>query len=126
MDQTNPAVSKQLAMPPALLEEFASNPKAFKDYNLKLLAVHVDVMHMRMRDPTVPMSVRLQFMELLAKLGDAIPKQANVSANAGVPTFSVNINMTQRKADQNVIEGAVTEVRTDATATTSAPAEQPT
>lgn len=110
MDQTNPAVSKQLAMPPALLEEFASNPKAFKDYNLKLLAVHVDVMHMRMRDPAVPMSVRLQFMELLAKLGDAIPKQTNVSANAGGPSFSVNINMTQRKAEQTVIEGAVTEV----------------
>lgn len=120
MDQTNPAVSKQIAMPPALLEEFASNPKAFKDYNLKLLAVHVDVMHMRMRDPTVPMSVRLQFMELLAKLGDAIPKQANVSANAGGPTFSVNINMTQRKAEQTVIEGAVTEVTT--TASLDAPA----
>jgi len=110
MDQTNPAVSKQLAMPPALLEEFVANPKAFKDYNLKLLAVHIDLMHMRMRDPAVSMATRVQFMEFLAKVADAIPKQTNVSAGAGGPTFSVNINMTQRKADQNVIEGAVTEV----------------
>ena len=55
-------------------------------------------------------------MEFLAKVADAIPKQTNVSANAGVPTFSVNINMTQRKADQNVIEGAVTEVTATAVA----------
>lgn len=92
MDLDNPAVLAQTGLSPAMLEDIAKDPKALTGPMRKLLFVTIDNIHMLMKDPKVPMTQRLAYAELLAKLGDAIPKQAALGAGAGAgPGFSVEI-----------------------------------
>jgi len=91
MNLDNPAISAQLAMPPALLEEFIQNPKAFRAHHLKMLAVHADVVHMKLKDPSVGIAQRIQFMEFLAKISDILPKAAQAANASAGPGLTVKI-----------------------------------
>lgn len=100
MKQDNPAVTRQLQTPPAMLEEVEKDPKAMSGWARKLLLVQINQMHLDVRTKDIPLSQRLQFAELLAKLGDAVPR-ASVPAAAG-SGFSVNIvfgDNTRKKVD---------------------------
>jgi hypothetical protein len=68
----------------------AADPKKMSHHYRKLVLVHTNVLHGKMRDPAVPVSQRLQFAEFLAKIGDAVPKATAMQSSPGAG-FSVNI-----------------------------------
>jgi hypothetical protein len=94
MDQDNPAVSRQLTVPPSVLEEIGEDPKVLQGYTRKMLMTQLVVIHEKLRDLNTPIATRMQFAELLAKNSD-LPTTPKVSqaANAGAndPKFSVQI-----------------------------------
>ena len=73
-----------------MLEAVERDPKVMAGWARKLLLVNVDAHHIAVRGPNVPLSARLAFIELLAKIGDAMPKQLGAGAATG-PMFHVNI-----------------------------------
>lgn len=103
MDLDNPAVAALVTMPPALLEEFAQNPKARKDHFTKLMLVQTDVYHMKLKDPNIPLSQRLAFMEFLAKVADVLPKP-QVANGSAAPVAVLNINFRGKKKDLPFVE----------------------
>lgn len=104
MDLDNPAVAALVTMPPALLEELAQNPKARKDHFTKLMLVQTDVFHMRLKDPNIPLTQRLAFMEFLAKVADVLPKPQAANASAAAPVAVLNINFRGKKKDLPFVE----------------------
>jgi hypothetical protein len=94
MDQDNPAVTRQLAVPPAILEQVGQDGKALQSYTRKFLMAQLSVLQDKMRDVNVPLAQRMQYAELLAKYSDlpTTPKeQKNSNPNGNAPGFSVQI-----------------------------------
>ena len=92
MDQNSPAVLQQTNIPPALLEAVETDPRLLGAIARKMLAVQMDALHKRLRDPNTPIGQRQAFADFLAKVGDAYPK-ANAMVTAPGSGFSVNIIM---------------------------------
>ena len=112
MDDRNPAVANQLAIPPAMFEEVEKDPRAIGAWARKLQLVHMHVMHNRLRDQSVPLSVRQQFLEYLAKVGGTDAKAAQTPATQG-SGFSVNIvlnNPTTPLPKVEIVEAAPKEI----------------
>lgn len=93
MDANNPAVSQHTRITPADLAEIGKNPAILSETARKMLALNMMVMHDRMKDVTVPIGQRQQWMDFLSKLGDAIPKQNAGAIGVSGPGFSVQIVM---------------------------------
>jgi hypothetical protein len=95
MDQDNPAVTRQLAVPPAILEQVGQDGKALQSYTRKFLMAQLSVLQDKMRDVNVPLAQRMQYAELLAKYSDlpTTPKDTgkNSNPNGNAPGFSVQI-----------------------------------
>lgn len=106
MDANNPAVAQQTALSPADLERIAKDPTVLTETSRKMLAVQMMTMHRRMADPTVPIGQRQSWMDFLAKLGDAMPKQAANGIGVSGPGFSVQIVLTQPTANSTPAQPA--------------------
>lgn len=91
MDEQNPAVSKHINIPPAVLEEVGKDPKAMEALCRKMYLVNADRMHRDMRSPNVAMSLRLQWLDHLAKYGGIGAARNQPAAAAPGTGFSVNI-----------------------------------
>ena len=116
MDANNPAVASQTAISPADLERVAKDPTLLTETARKMLAVQMVTMHKRAADPNMPIGQRQSWMEFLAKIGDAVPKQNAVLAGGPGAGFSVQIIMNQPAAQPApVIEATTAEVIEGAT-----------
>lgn len=101
MDRSNPAVSKHTSIPPATLERIVSDPLGLAPWARALLVQHIDEMDTRLaNDPdSVPIGQKMEFMNFLAKLGDAMPKPQQQVGGPGAG-FGVTIVLTTpAKAD---------------------------
>jgi hypothetical protein len=110
MEEQNPAVSKQLTIPPAFLEEVGGDPRALEAWCRKLYLVGVDKMQRTMRDATIPLSQRLSWLDHLAKYGGLGQARNQVTATPG-SGFSVQIvlnNGATPAAKVDVIENVET------------------
>jgi hypothetical protein len=88
----NPAVNRQFAVSPALLEAVGDDPAILTRVSRKMLLIQLSRQHKKLLEQDAPSGVRQAFIEQLAKIGDALPKQA---ANTNVGTgFSVSINFS--------------------------------
>lgn len=90
MDEQNPAVSRQVNIPPAFLEEVGNDPRALEAWCRKLHLVGADKIQRLMRDPAVPLSQRLAWMDHLAKYG-GLGQARNQPVAAPGSGFSVQI-----------------------------------
>jgi hypothetical protein len=90
MNEDNPAVSKQVSIPPAFLEEVGGDPRALEAWCRKLYLVGVDKMQRAMRDQTIPLSQRLSWLDHLAKYG-GLGQARNQPITAQGSGFSVQI-----------------------------------
>ena len=105
IDRDNAAVQHLAGLPPAVLEQISKDPAKFGPWVRSLLALHIDefdtFMAQHPGEVTIPQT--LQFLEFLAKLGDAYPKQAANNAGAG-GGFNLVINLGEQKATPLTIE----------------------
>lgn len=106
MDYENPAVSKQVAVSPALLEAVADDPKFLTGLARKMLLMALSKQHKKLMDHDAPVGQRQAHIEMLAKLGDAVPKATAASTVpfsitfVGAPGAPVQINMAANPAPQ--------------------------
>ena len=98
MDYDNPAVSKQVSVSPALLEAVADDPKYLTSLARKMLLMALSRQHKKLMEPDAPVGQRQAHIEMLAKLGDAVPKAAAAST---VP-FSITFVGAPGAAPQQV------------------------
>ncbi len=94
MDEQNPAVARQMQIPPAMLEEVSRNPAVLENLSRKMLLVNLDKLQRMMKRDDLTVAQRLAFAQFLADLsGTKAPKGggANGSASISGPGFSVNI-----------------------------------
>lgn len=96
MDEQNPAVVKQVNIPPAVLEEVGNDPRALETWCRKMYLVGADKVHRAMRDPTVPLSQRMLWLDHLAKYG-GLGQARNQQVQPG-SGFSVNIVLNNTPA----------------------------
>lgn len=89
MNEQNPAVAQQLAVPPAMLEAVEKDPRVLSGVARKMLLVQMDAIHRRLRDPNAPIGQRQAFADFLAKVGDAVPK----ASSQGAVAAGVSINV---------------------------------
>ena len=88
----NPAVTRQFAVSPALLDAVGEDPAILTRVSRKMLLIQLSRQHKKLLEQDAPSGVRQAFIEQLSKIGDALPKQA---ANTNVGTgFSVSINFS--------------------------------
>lgn len=85
MDYDNPAVSKQFSVSPVLLEAVAEDPKYMTGLARKMLLLALSKQHQKLMSDDAPVGQRQAHIELLSKLGDAVPK---ATAGTTVP-FSI-------------------------------------
>lgn len=110
MDTSNPAVSSQIKVSPADLQEVIENKNYLPTQAKKMLLVQIAAIHDRLRDPNVGVGPRQAFADFLAKLADAYPK-ASVQGVAGNGVgFSVNIVLEAPSAKPPAITAEVTDV----------------
>jgi hypothetical protein len=91
IDTNNPAVSRQLQVPPKLLEDVAADPAKYEPVVRSMAVVHMDQLYRRMMQPDVPLATRLDFQKLLNKMARLEP-EAKAVAQAGTG-FVFNINL---------------------------------
>jgi hypothetical protein len=101
MDRSNAAITKFTEIPPAVLEAITKDPAQMQPWVRSLLALHIDEVDTMLAENPAAMTIpqRLQWIEFLAKLGDAMPKPAQSAAQGGGGGFGVTIvlNQTQGK-----------------------------
>lgn len=104
-DRDNLAVQHLVGLPPAVLEQISRDPAKFGPWIRSLLALHIDEFDTKMaQNPgSVTIAQTLQFLEFLAKIGDAYPKPAANTAGAG-NGFHLVINMGEPKTAPQIIE----------------------
>jgi hypothetical protein len=110
----NPA--RAVSIPPALLQELEKNPDAFKPHARMMLANHINNTHFLLKDPTVPFSQRLQFMDFLAKVTGSYVSPNSTPATTG-SNFSLNIVLTPPTPTQS------TQITIEAEASPKQPSE---
>ena len=94
MDRDNAAVSQHTKITPAMLQKLAADPAQFGPWVRAILADHIDEFDtlIQTRPELITTGQRMEFMQFLAKLGDAFPKAL---AGAALPGsgFSISINL---------------------------------
>ena len=93
MDRNNPAVGQLTRISPALAAAISENPSNLQPWARSLLVDYIDELDefIALNPDKVTFNQRLQFVEMLAKLGDAFPKTAAVNPTGNAPGFSVQI-----------------------------------
>lgn len=92
MDDDNPAVTRQLQINPALLEEVGTDPTVIPIWARKMYFIQQAQMHARMREANAPLGAKQAFLDHLAKVGDVggyAKANAAAAANPGAG-FSIN------------------------------------
>ena len=118
MDEQNPAVGKQVQIPPAFLEEVGQDPRALEAWCRKLYLVGVDKVHRAMRDPNIPLGQRMAWLDHLAKYGGLGQQRQQATTGQG-SGFSVQIVLNNpaesAKPAPAVIDVQATPVQAQAT-----------
>lgn len=102
IDDQNPAVSKHVQVPPALLEDVARDPAAAQPVFRAMALIQAHELFMKRGDMSV--SQQTQLIETFSKMGDMAPRKEVATGNGG-PGFSVNIvlsSASQKPAEVTV------------------------
>jgi len=102
----NPAVNRQFAVSPALLEAVGDDPAILTRVSRKMLLIQLSRQHKKLLEQDAPSGVRQAFIEQLSKIGDALPK-TNLNQNTGTG-FSVSINFSGKAGTPQKAEVVIT------------------
>ena len=92
----NPAIERQTALPPALLEALESDPDAMTPHYRKMVAIQAYRLHKLAGSPSMPIGQRVQVLELFSKLA-GVDKKGQAAQAASGPAFSVQIVFSGKK-----------------------------
>jgi hypothetical protein len=109
MDSSNPAVSQQMNLSPAMLEAVGRDHRILVDIAKKMSLVQLDSLHRAAGNPNLPMGQKIQIAELTMKVADLFPRAAAANVSTGTP-FSVNIVFSNKTPPPNIGTSNVTTV----------------
>lgn len=91
IDDQNPAVSKHVQVPPALLEDVARDPAAAQPVFRAMALIQAHELFMQRANMSV--SQQTQLIETFSKMGDMAPRKEVANGGNGAPGFSLVINL---------------------------------